>query len=512
MHSLQRTFQRNRATSVSLPAPVGGWNARDSIADMAPDDAVILTNLVPATTSVVLRSGFSKFSTGYGAQVETVIAYSGSTTTKLKAIAGGGIYDATAGGAIGAAEVSGLTNSRWQYVNLTTAGGSFIEMVNGADGVYTYNGTTWTDQSGSISGVTAANLTNINVFKNRLWFTEAGTLKAWYLPTQSITGTAAALDLSAFAPHGGYLMAMGTWTIDAGYGVDDLAVFVTNNGDVLVYRGTDPSSASTWALVGVWWVGSPVGRRCFVKWKGELLIICQDGLMPMSGALQSSRVNPRVALTDKIQSEMGSAVVSYGSNFGWQVIPFPQQDLLILNVPVTAGNSQQQFVMNTITGGWCNFTGWNANCFELYNDELYFGGPTYVAKAWDTAEDDGGSIAIDGLQAFNYFGSRGQLKRFTMMRPMLRINSTQTVNAGMNVDFDQSAPVSSIGTASFSGALWDTALWDSGLWSSTLSVSAVWQGATGVGYCGAPHLQANLDGASLEWLSTDVVLEPGAIV
>ena len=512
MHSLQRTFQRNRATSASLPAPVGGWNARDSLADMAKDEAVILTNLFPSTTSVNLRSGFSQYSTGYGAQVETVISYAGAATTKLKGIAGGSIYDATAGGAIGAAEVSGLTNSRWQYVNLTTAGGNFIEMVNGADGVYTYDGTTWVDRSASITGVTAANLTNINVFKNRVWFTEAGTLKAWYLPTQSITGAAAALDLSAFAPHGGYLMAMGTWTIDAGFGVDDLAVFITNHGDVLVYRGTDPSSASTWALVGVWWIGSPIGRRCFVKWMGELLLICRDGLMPLSGALQSSRVNPRVALTDKIQSAMGEAVSSYGSNFGWQVIPFPSQDMLILNVPVAAGASQQQYVMNTITGAWCNFTGWNANCFEIYNDALYFGGSTYIAKAWDTAEDDGGSIFIDGLQAFNYFGSRGQLKRFTMLRPILLINSTQTVNAGINVDFDQSSPVSSIGTASFSGALWDTALWDTGLWSSTLSVSSVWQGATGVGYCGAPHIQANLDGASLQWVATDVVMEPGAIV
>lgn len=512
MTSRARTFQKRRSTSVSLPAPVGGWNARDSLADMDEDDAVTLTNLFPGTTSCVLRSGFSKFSTGYPAQVETLIAYSGAATEKLKAISNGAVYDATSGGAIGAAELSGLSNSRWQYINVATPGGNFIEMCNGTDSVYTYNGTTWTDQSGNITGVTSSNLININLFKNRVWFIEENTLKAWYLPTQSISGAANALDLSAFAPHGGYLMAMGTWTIDAGYGVDDLAVFVTNQGDVLVYRGTDPSSASTWALVGVWWIGSPVGHRCFVKYRGDLLIITNEGLVAMSSLLQSSQVNPRVALTDKIQQVMAESVTSYGANFGWQVLPFDQQNMLILNVPVTAGGSQQQYVMNTITGAWCNFTGWNANVFEVYSDELYFGSTNYVAKAWDTAQDDGGAILLDGLQAFNYFGSRGQQKRFTMLRPMLLINSTQQVNANINTDFDQTAPVSSIGTVTFSGAIWDTATWDNALWTSTLSVSSVWQGATGVGFCGAPHLQANLDGASLQWLATDVVMEPGGVI
>jgi hypothetical protein len=249
-----------------------------------------------------------------------------------------------------------------------------------------------------------------------------------------------------------------------------------------------------------------------VKWKGDLILICQDGLVPMSGALQSSRLNPRVALTDKIQSQMSSAVTSYGSNYGWDVTPFPNENMLVMNVPVNTGSSQQQYVMNTITGAWCNFTGWSANCFTLYNDELYFGSTNYVAKAWNTAEDAGGSIFIDGLQAFNYFGSRGQLKRFTMIRPMLLINSTQQVNANMNVDFDQTAPASAIGTVTFSGASWDSAKWDQSTWSSTLTVSALWQGSTGVGYAGAPHIQANLDGASMQWVSTDVVMEPGAII
>ena len=503
---------KSRAISKSLPAPTNGWNARDSIADMDEKDAVILTNLFPSTTSVNLRGGYSQFATGFGAQVETVISYSGATTNKLFGIAGGAVYDATAGGAVGAAAISSLTNSRWQYINIATSGGNFIEMCNGADNVYTFNGTTWTDQGAAITGVTSSTLININLHKNRVWFIEVGTLKAWYLPTQSITGAAASLDLSAYCPHGGYLMAMGTWTIDAGYGVDDMAVFITSNGDCLVYRGTDPSSASTWALVGVWWLGSPLGRRCFVKYKGDLLFITQDGLLPLSGALQSSRVDPRVALTDKIQRTTSDAVISYGSNYGWCVLPFPKQDALILNVPVKTNASQQQYVMNTITGAWCNFTGWQANCFELYENNLYFGGTNFIGKAWDTYADAGQAIPTVGLQAFSYFGSPAQLKRFTMMRPTFYASSPPSAYGQINVDFDQSPATAVLAVANAIGGLWDTGVWDTAVWGAGLELSRQWQGAAGVGYSGAPNIATNTNAIELQWLATDVVMEPGAIL
>jgi len=504
--------QKSRSVPKTIPAPVGGWNKRDALADMGESDAVTLTNLFPTPTAVLARSGFSQWATGFPTQVETVMAYAGSTTNKLLGISGGSVYDASSNGAVGATALSGLSNSRWQYINIATPGGNFLEMCNGVDGVYTFDGTTWTSRNGAITGVTPQNLIGINAHKNRVWFIEVGTLKAWYLPVQSITGAASALDLSAFASRGGYLMAMMTWTIDAGYGVDDLAVFITSNGEAIVYRGTDPSSASTWALVGVFWIGSPVGRRCFVKYKGDALIITQDGLFPLSGALQSSRLNPRVALTDKIQYAMSSAVTSYGTNFGWQILPYPKQNMLVMNIPVTTGNSQQQYVMNTITGAWCNFTGWNANCFELYQDDLYFGRSNYVGKAWSSQSDNGGAIFLDGLQAFSTYGSAGQVKRFTMMRPTVLIDSVQTINAGMNIDFDLSSPASAIGTVSFSGSTWDTGTWDSATWTDALTVSKQWQGCVGVGYYGAPHIQANLNGANMQWVSTDVVMEAGGIL
>ena len=501
-----------RSLPASLPAPTGGWNDRDSIAAMAVNDAVTMVNMFPNTTDVDLRFGYSDFVTGIGSQVETLMSYDGANTSEMYAIANDSVYNVTSSGAVGAAVLGSLSNARWQYVNVATTGGNFLEMCNGADAVYTYNGTSWVSQAGNITGVTSSTLIDITLHKNRVWFVQLNTLTAWYLPTQSISGAANSLDLRAYCPHGGILMAMGTWTIDAGYGVDDLAVFVTSNGDVAVFRGTDPASATTWAIVGVWYIGSPVGRRCLIKYGGDLLIITQDGLQSMSAALQSSRTNPRASLTDKILAAMTAAISSYSSNYGWEVIHYPKQNMLIMNVPINEGSLQQQYVMNTITGAWCQFKGWAANTFCLFSDQLYFGGNGIVAKAWDTNQDAGVDIDAETQQAFSYFGSPGQIKHFTMMRPTFSINGDISIQGNINVDFDTSSPVSALSIAPFLGALWDTGLFDSALWSEGLSLSRVWQGTTGIGYSGGPRIKVAGDGKQLKWLATEVVYEPGGIL
>jgi hypothetical protein len=199
------------------------------------------------------------------------MSYSSGATDKLFAIAGSSIFDVTNAGTVGAADKTGLGNAKWEYVNVTTPAGGYIYAVNGIDKPLLYNGSTWTNPA--ITGVTDTTLNNITTFKNQVWFTQNNSLKAWYLPTLSIAGAAAAIDMSAVAQLGGHLVNVGTWTLDAGYGVDDNLVFITSNGEVIVYSGTDPSDATKWALVGVWRIGKPVGKRCFLKYGGDMLIL-----------------------------------------------------------------------------------------------------------------------------------------------------------------------------------------------------------------------------------------------
>jgi hypothetical protein len=384
--------------------------------------------------------------------------------------------------------------------------------VNGTDKLRGYNGTAWwTDGDGThdVTGVDTATISDITLFKNRIWMIQANTLNAWYLPTSSIAGAAQQFPLQSVAHEGGYLVAMGAWTIDAGYGVDDLMVFVTNKGEVIVYRGTDPASITTWALVGVWALGSPVGKRCLMKFGGDLLFISQDGLVPMGTALQSSRVNPRVSLTDKIQWAVSQAVTNYGQNYGWQCTYFPKENMLLLNVPIKEGSNQEQYVMNSITKSWCRFTGFNANCWIVYGDFLYFGSNGFIGKAWDTQSDNGANINAEAQQAFNYFSSPGKQKQFTMARPTILTNGFPQLLVKMNLDYTTAsnyAPLSYSGTAY---AVWDVAQWDIGQWGDILSVQRNWQGLTGIGFAGSIEFEVASNSIETHWVSTDIVFNEG---
>ena len=97
--------QKGVASVASLPAPIGGWNARDSLANMEPTDAVTLENFFPTPSSVVMRGGYTKWATGLGGKVQTLMAYSAAASEQLYAIAAttNALYDVTSAGAVGAA-------------------------------------------------------------------------------------------------------------------------------------------------------------------------------------------------------------------------------------------------------------------------------------------------------------------------------------------------------------------------------------------------------------------------
>jgi len=249
-----------------------------------------------------------------------------------------------------------------------------------------------------------------------------------------------------------------------------------------------------------------------LKWGGDLLVLTYDGLMPMAQSLQSSRLDPRVALSDKIQGAIAAATSAYGGDHtavGWQVVYSAKNNAVMINVPVAVGQ-QQQYVMNTITKSWCNFTGWEANCWDIVNDDLYFGGNGYVGKAWDdTYSDNGANITSNTIQAFNYFGSRGVKKYFTRARPSIFTDGSPAIYVGLNIDFNiinNSAPLSS--PPSVFG-VWDTGVWGTALWGSGLEITNTWLGITGIGYCGGLQMKTASTGLQIEWASTDVVYQSG---
>ena len=184
--------------------------------------------------------------------------------------------------------------------------------------------------------------------------------------------------------------------------------------------------------------------------------------------------------------------MNYGNNFGWQLIAVPNEQLAFLNVPIVENNQQVQFVMNTLTGAWCNISGWNANCYEIFNNELYFGGNTgEVNKAFDGGLDLLDPILADMQCAFNYFDDPGRNKRITMVQPFLVASGTVTPTLGVDVDFISATATSTIQILA-GGSLWDQAIWDTSLWAGGTQVVNNWLSVQALGHALAIRMTVNI--------------------
>lgn len=479
-----------------VPAPVGGWDSISPLAAMEPKYAASIINWVPRPGWVELRGGYNAWCQGItSSPVNSLLVYKPNTgVQKLFAASSTDIWDVSTNGT--PTLEYNIGGDKFQYVNFTPSlGANYLLAVNGVDSnLLSYNGTLWASQT--ISGAGSAIFAGINIFKRRVWLIPINSTVAYFLGTDAITGAATAQDLGPFMSKGGYLMAMGTWTVDGGQGPDDQAVFITSEGQAILYKGTDPTNANAWAMVGVFDLPQPIGRRCFLRLGSDLLLITVQGVLPISQALPFDPSASRsVAITNRIQNAMTSAAQLYKDNFGWQLITFPQQYLIFLNIPQVQGAAQVQYVQNALTGAWTQFNGWNANCFEIFNGSLFFGDNLgNVNLAYAGGLDLVNPILADVQCAFNYLDEPGRLKNANLIRPFLVADGTLTPTIQIDVDFATASISAPVIILTPSGAIWDTATWDSAVWSTGTVTVINWLSCNALGTALAVRMIVNIAG------------------
>jgi hypothetical protein len=463
-----------KAQSITLPAPVGGWNTRDALAAMPPGDAQAIVNLFPSATSVDLRKGYDLqrtivYSTGPSVDVETAAGFVryGETSLwavgKVEGLNRSVLEDVVAGTEVTWADsLSGMTS----YVQFANSGGNYVCAVfpnSGAtDTYYTYDGTTWVAQGGSVSG--SSSFRTIAAFQNRLWFTKGTTdLNAYYLATQAITGAPTAFQLGGYATKGGGLFGIGTWTLDGGVGgTDDLIVFVTTNGQAIVYQGTDPSSAASWRLVGVFDLSRPIGPP--FKYGADLLVPCEDGLFSMAEVLRGN-TGTEFAISDKVRTAWQAAAAGAAYSVSNVTSAYsPKFNMIVVNFPtsafvVTGRQTSQWFVMNTITKAWTLFTGLDAWAVDVMAGDIYFAnvtsgasGTLCVYKFGSDGNDDAAAITGYCRQAYTYLGTPGMMKCVTGLLPSWAQVGTYTVGFAVDSNFANAITTATASTNELSRA------------------------------------------------------------
>lgn len=513
-----RRIGSQKSASLSLPAPVGGLNARDSIANMKASDAIILDNWFPQTTEVQVRRGYTSFATFSGV-CQTVIAYNGLTASKVFVAVDGAtnsIMDASGGGAISTAVVGGsgpavqaITSCRFDYVNFGTVGGQFLSLVNGADVPLQYDGTTWT--ASTMTGGTPADFFTVAVYAERLWFGVKNSLRVRYLPVNAITGATVELNLASLFALGGTLNSIITIT-DATNSLADYIAFVSTEGEIVAFTGTDPAVAASWTRAAQFRVGRPVikGNRAWCKWGADALLICADGILPLRRAISQNTRDTTLAVSDKIRNLLNNDVAVHGARQGWCITLHPTGFKLIVNVPTNEDVESRQYVMNVQTGAWCRFTGWDGFCFEVVRDQLYWGGDGVLAKADQVGanSDAGASIMTSSKQAFNYFGGRGRNVLVHMVRPIIAVDGAASVALGVDTDYGDIEPTTFAQIGGGTGDPWG-GVWDES-WGGALEVVRSWRTAQGFGSAIAPRMRTQTLDVSLSWSASDFTYENAA--
>lgn len=484
----------------TVPAPVGGINSLTSLAAMEPTDAIYTKNIDATTYGLKVRPGYVEWANGYsGDQVKTIIPYEGTaedgSKDKLFAVTSVGIYDITASTttpSLGHSWGISSTDAGWcSYEVFTNDAGARILMVcDLANGyrIYTESTGVWTTPSVTGPSNGAADLIFLVAFKNRVWFIEKDTNAAWYTDIGVFQGTLTKFNFGNKFSHGGFLKTLHNWTLDSGVGPDDYLVATSSAGDVLVYAGTDPSSASTFGQIGNFFVGKfPAGRRIGLSVGGDLYLLSSYGIISAKDLLSGK--NPFTAegsLSYKINRVLNAAIKQNITSMGWGLQLLPDLARVIITTPKISNQNWSQFVYEINLKAWSEWTDVPMTTVETHNNEVYIAGGLKVHKLEGTldnillASPDPQPIYWSLLTAYNELGSPQLNKVVEFMRARFVAEAEPSYSMKAYYDYDLSDFITVV-TAQVGVATWDSSLWDQAIWGGGTTGFDKLFGGSGIG-------------------------------
>lgn len=513
---------------VSVPSPVGGLNAKDSIVAMPETDALILQNWWPQPYGCSVRKGYREWATGLPADGATLASWASATgTQKLFVWAGTDVYDISTAGPVGAPLVTGLTNSIWDWVNLVNAADSHLIALNGFDDGIIYN-TSGGNRVIAGDGIVPNTWAGINpknavcpvVHQHRLWVVEKNTTNGWFLPPDAIQGTFLKYNFGPLFSKGGFLQFLATWTMDDGNGAEDHLIAVSSRGEAVVYSGTDPEDDTKWFLTGVYFIGAPVsGRRAYCKAGGDQYILTQQGIVSMASMLVSTKVSEKAkqVTTDKVQFLISELTAQFSQLFGWDLKYYPKENQLILNLPSIVAGGNIQLASNQITNAWTQFRDMDATCWGSFGSSpMFCGFDSTVYQAWvgftDKLKLDGtGGVGIvsNVHQAYSYLQTGPLQKQIGLYRPVFVITSPITVKTKILYDFVTETVSAPTPLPITSGSLWGTGIWGTSTWGGGDAVQKQWIQAEGMGVAASFRMVLQTE-VEVLWIATDYSYKVGA--
>ncbi|GHT29061.1 hypothetical protein AGMMS49995_10900 [Endomicrobiia bacterium] len=538
--------------AVMLVSPIGGWNAKDSLASMPETDAVVMDNWMPHEGYVSLRQGYRKVvdskvgDTTF--QIKTIMPYNVSGQEHLLLAGNHNFYviDKVTVPPTLTSKLNGSAptgNDKWNYTLyretlVITKAGQTPKYYNGVsvqDAEYTITPILPNPQPTPIQPTpeheVSTELDQVVLYRNRLFFSYKDKLWIVYAKVAGsvpayVGGTNVVdlgfIDMSMFCKRGGSIAILANWTKTGAEDLNNMLIAITTEGEVLAFSGDDPADATRWALKGVYNIPQVLPGSNVISVGGDLVIITVAGYFSLSDLLNANFVNEDSALSNKINKVVKDLTHKYNDFPYWTLCYAPRYDILLVNTATFRDSDQyilsDQHVLNLSTGAWSRFTGLDAACFETFKGDVYFasidknGGLYKMFEGSTDGSSLNGTSVVDGRyisgyvqQAYSNF-NLPKIKSFKMAKFIASNGLGVEIGVNFNVDFVRSNAVAKNSivetSANWKDTKWNTRPWEYGAVTSIVSsiINAV------PGYYGSIGLSVNTKYSNIEWYSTLIIL------
>lgn len=447
------------AQKMPLPAPIGGLNGLDSLSEMPPTDAIKMVNAFPSEDAVTVRKGHEVLLGGVSSPLKTIMIYDAGVTPNIFVAGGGKI--ARFDGSYTVLSKEGILNDLLSHVNFGTPAGRFLFCTNGKNVPFYYNGTVWADSAITGTDLNPADLDNVTIFKNRLFFTQNNSLSFWYLDLQSISGTAKRFDLSSLFSRGGYLIGIVTISLDAGDGLDDIIVFISNKGQAVFYQGDNPNSADSWAMVASVNISTMINKRFFAKVGSDALLLTSQGIVSLLQIYQDESNAKKNSVGRKINPFLVKDIQANFYSDEWRIYYNDVLSRVYVNVPNQNNTATKQYVMNEKTGAWCVFEGISLADMAHIDNNFYAVYKDQILKLESGILDKDNPILVDVHQAYVILGVSDN-KSIKGVQPFFffaQKDITSEVLFDIVFDFGKQEPTNQIYTIIDNLPIWGSAIW-----------------------------------------------------
>ncbi len=519
---------RAKGSLITIPAPVRGWIADEALVNAKPAGARLLENWIPTETGIRCRGGKERYATISAGPVTSLFTYRSGGVEKFFGADNANIFDISSisdPNTIPAAEVTGRTSGQYSTAHMSNAGNlTYLYAVNGSDSALLYDGSDFSEITGvstpiAITGVATNELSFVWTFANRLFFVRKGTMSVFYLGVGEIGGAASEINLAGVFSKGGHVIFGGKWSLDSGDGLDDKCVFVSSEGEAAIFQGTDPSDSTNWQKVGVYEITKPLGMNATASAGGDFLIAVEDGIVPISQAVNKDVAALSLAAISKAITPEWKKEVALRSSVPWDMLKWPTNGLLVVAMPVPDdGIDPVCVVANLSTGKWSKITNWDMRCLALFGDDGYFGsrdGRVYRMDAGGS--DDGTPYTCNYVAMPDHLRAPGYFKTVHAARAVFKASTPFVPKLSVSVDYQINLPSPPNAAPGLDTGVWDVSLWDQATWEGQgqQTVTTVFEAIGESGSVVSMQVQATFGSVTkpdVELISSDMLFEVGGFM